>query len=282
MPTTPAQRKFDVLNDILKEMGGVLIAFSGGVDSTFLASAAYQTLGKRALAVTGRSVTLAQSEFIESIHLAEHIGIRHHIVDTAEIKVEEFGNNPPNRCYYCKKELYTILRDVAAEEGLSFIVDGSNADDRGDHRPGMKAARELEVRSPLMEAGFTKSEIRELSKEMGLPTWDKPAMACLSSRFPYGDKITPGKISQVEKAEASLRSLGFRQLRVRHHGTIARIEIPKNEIPALFENGLAGEVIKLTKEAGFSYVTLDLEGFRSGSMNEPLFKKKPLPVAILS
>lgn len=282
MPTAPAQQKFDILNKILKEMGGVLIAFSGGVDSTFLASAAHQTLGKRALAVTGRSVTLAQSEFIESIQLAEHIGIRHRIVDTAEIKVEEFGNNPPNRCYYCKNELYTILRDVAAEEGLPFILDGSNADDKGDHRPGMKAARDLEVRSPLMEAGFTKSEIRELSKEMGLPTWDKPAMACLSSRFPYGDKITPEKISQVEKAEASLRALGFRQLRVRHHGTIARIEIPEDEIPALFENSLAGEVIKRIKDAGFSYVTLDLEGFRSGSMNEPLFNKKPLPVAIFS
>jgi uncharacterized protein len=282
VPSTPAQLKLDILNNILKEMGNVLIAFSGGVDSTFLASAAHQILGKRALAVTGKSVTLAQSEFIESIQLAEHIGIRHRIVDTAEIKVESFGNNPPNRCYYCKNELYTILRNVAIEENLSFIVDGSNADDRGDHRPGMKAARELEVRSPLMEAGFTKSEIRELSKEMGLSTWDKPAMACLSSRFPYGDKITPEKISQVEKAEASLRALGFRQLRVRHHDTIARIEIPRDEIPTLFENGLADEVIKLTKDAGFSYVTLDLEGFRSGSMNEPLLNKKPLPVAILS
>ncbi len=263
-------------------MGGVLIAFSGGVDSTFLASAAHQTLGKRALAVTGKSVTLAQSEFLESIDLAEHIGIRHRIIDTAEIKVEEFGNNPPNRCYYCKNELYTILRSVADEEGLAFIVDGSNADDRGDHRPGMKAARELEVRSPLMEAGFTKSEIREISKEMGLPTWDKPAMACLSSRFPYGDKITPEKISQVEKAEASLRALGFRQLRVRHHDTIARIEIPNDEIPMLLENGLLDEVVRLTKEAGFSYATLDLEGFRSGSMNEPLYNKKLLAVALLS
>jgi len=202
-------------------------------------------------------------------------------VDTEEIKDESFGNNPPNRCYFCKSELYTVLRKVAAEEGFSAIVDGSNADDVGDHRPGMAAARERGVRSPLMEAGLTKEEVRALSKALGLPTWDKPAQACLSSRFPYGDRITPEKIAQVERAEASLRALGFRQLRVRHHGTIARIEIPKEEIPALFAKGLSDEVARHIKEAGFHYVALDLEGFRSGSMNEVLKAPRRSDLVIL-
>ena len=259
----------------------MIVAFSGGVDSALLCALAQDTLGGRALAVTGRSVTLAQSEYEDAIKVARQIGIRHRIVDTAEIQVESFGNNPPNRCYYCKNELYSLLRSIAGEEGLPHIIDGSNADDTGDHRPGMKAARELGVRSPLMEAGMGKAEIRDFSRRFGLPTWDKPAMACLSSRIPYGEKITPEKLSQVERAEAALRAIGFREIRVRHHGDVARIEIPRGEIPALFSNGQAEDVVRCVKEAGFVYVALDMEGFRSGSMNEVLSGRKPIPVPVL-
>ncbi len=273
-----SRRKFEKLKSILSEMGGALIAFSGGVDRTLLASVAHNVLGERSLAVTGRSVTLAHSEFEDAIQLARQIGIRHRIVDTAEIEIESFGNNPPDRCYFCKYELYTKLGEIAEEENLPFIVDGTNADDTGGHRPGMRAAGEMGVRSPLTEARLTKAEIRAFSKVLGLRTWDKPAMACLSSRFPYGDRITAEKIAQVEKAEASLRELGFRQLRVRHHGPIARLEIPRDEMAALFSDGLGEDVVRCIKEAGFVYVALDLEGFRSGSMNEVLTDRMFLPM----
>lgn len=259
--------KTDRLRSILADMGGCVIGFSGGVDSTLLFAVAAELLGDRALAVTATSQTYPERELNEARELAGRIGGRHLVIVSEELDIPEFRDNPRNRCYYCKKELFGKLREIAGREGLGYVLDGTNCDDAGDHRPGRTAAAELGVRSPLEEAGFSKQDIRDLSRDLGLSTWDKPAFACLSSRFPYGTAITPARVGQVGRAEESLRVLGFRTLRVRYHGSVARIELGEGE----FERAAGihrDEVVRAVKAAGFTYVALDLQGYRTGAMNE--------------
>jgi uncharacterized protein len=262
--------KRDHLIETLRAMGSAVVAFSGGVDSTFVASAAYDALGERALAVTGVSPSIPAAEVEEAKQLAAQIGIRHELLETHEMDQPGYVENSPERCFYCKDELYTLLGRLTEIDGYNYVVDGCNVDDIGDYRPGRRAASEHGVRSPLIEAGLTKDEIRALSKDRGLPTWDKPAMACLSSRIPYGSPVTIEALDQIEAAEMFLRSLGLRQLRVRHHGQVARIELDESGMAVLMTGGRRNAVVSRFKELGFSYVTLDLAGFRSGSMNEVL------------
>ena len=262
--------KLTELRRIMGQMEAVVVAFSAGVDSTFVAAIAADVLGPRALAVTGVSPSIPASEVDEAKALAAQIGIRHLLLDTSEMDRPGYVENSPQRCYHCKTELYSLLEEMAERDGIAYVLDGCNVDDLGDHRPGRVAAAEHRVRSPLIEVGLTKAEIRELSKERGLPTWDKPAMACLSSRIPYGTPVTVEALDQVGAAEAFLRGLGLRQLRVRHHGDVARIEIELADIAVVVEH--RQRIVTRLRNLGYAHVTLDLAGFRSGSMNEGLGK----------
>lgn len=260
-------------------MKSMMIAYSGGVDSTFLLKIAQEELGNKnkILAVTACSAIFLPEEMKIAQQITQKLQVKHQIIDTTQLDNPSFFTNPPNRCYYCKKELFSKLGYLAKENGLNFVVDGSNLDDLGDFRPGMQAAKELGIRSPLIEVGLSKEEIRNLSRKMGLPTWNKPSQACLASRFPYGTKITRTALRKVAEAEAFLKTLGISQVRVRYYGAWARIEVPVSQISRLVNEKIRSILIEKFKHIGYTYITLDLEGYRQGSMNLDLPIKKASP-----
>jgi len=263
-------RKERALRDILAGLDGVIVAFSGGVDSAYLACVARSELGDRALCITADSPSYPRRHRDMALRLVRQLGLRHEFIQTREMERPEYRANPADRCYFCKEELYTQLSRIARERGIAAIVDGNNADDRGDYRPGREAARRFGVRSPLDEADLTKGEIRQLSRAAGLPTWDEPASACLSSRIPYASEVTGEKLQAIDAAENLLRDLGFRVCRVRHHGDTARIEMDPDQMRRALDDDVRATILRELHALGFRYVTLDLQGYRTGSLNEVL------------
>jgi len=262
--------KWEHLKTLLSEMKSAVLAYSGGVDSSLLLKAASEIMGPNLIAVTAVSETYPAGELPLAQKFARSLGVTHRVLPTKELESEQFVRNSPERCYFCKRELFAKLSKIAEVEGISHILDGSNTDDLKDTRPGRKAAREFSVLSPLVEAGFTKNDVRELARRLDLPVYDKPSLACLSSRIPYGTRITPELLRTIQRAEDRLHALGFRQVRVRHHGDTARIELGREDFPKMLSNGTAGRIASALKEFGYTYVCLDLEGYRTGSMNEAI------------
>lgn len=270
-PMVPLDDKYEALKQTLREMGAVVIGFSGGADSALLTRVALDVLGERAVAVIALSESYPRREMRDALALADAMGVRVRTVEARELDNEDYASNPTNRCYYCKAELFTHLSRVAQEQGVRWIAYGANHDDLGDYRPGQQAAQEWGARAPLLEVGLTKAEIRHLSKVLGLPTWDKPALACLSSRFPYGTRITADLLDRLDRAEDFLRNdLGFRQVRVRHHDAIARLEVETAEMDRLMDPALREQISGRLKDLGYTYVAVELSGYKSGSLNAGL------------